>query len=458
MYKKSITYLDDDEKGWPLNNIANAYVRIGENKLAYEYYMESQKFTNKYDIYQNYMCNLTYITDDLKKIYDEHRKYTKIFDDKSNHTFLEKQKSKVNGKIRVGYFSPDFRVHSVAYFFNQLLVHHNKDKFDIVLYSNMSGRPDEITTHFKSTATLWREVQDLNDEQIINLIQKDNINILVDLIGNFAGGKSKIFARKPAPIQVNYLGYVTTTGLKSMDYRFTTFEADPNKNEDKFYTEKLIRLPNTFLCYTGTNVYSVNNPPFIMNKTFTFGSFNNMSKVTLKTIRAWSKLLKQNKNSRLLLKSSTAADKLVNENLLRKFERQDIDRSRVNILTKTMTGEDHLKLYNHIDLALDTFPFNGATTTLEALWMGVPVLTITGKTHHGRVSTSVLKVLGMDKYIASDEEDFVKKGSEALENKNELIDLRQNLRDKIKNSYLCNGMLFTQNIEKEYYKMFDKIK
>ena len=262
-YKKAILYLDDKHKGWPLNNIGNAYIRTGEIELARKSYLDAQKYTSEYEIIQNYMCNLSYMSEDLKTIFDEHRRYTKEFDDITKYTFLEHQKKKVNNKIRIGYVSPNFKMHSVSYFFNQLLAHHDKDEFEIILYSNLVGPPDDITNHLRSNASMWRDIRSLNDKEIISLIQKDNINILVDLIGNFAGGKSTVFAFKPAPIQVSYLGYVTTTGLKSMDYRFTTLEADPNKDEDKYYSEKLIRLPNTFLCYTGTNVYSANNPPCV---------------------------------------------------------------------------------------------------------------------------------------------------------------------------------------------------
>ena len=458
LYKKALNYLEDKKKGMPLNNLGNAYLRIGEVELAFNHYVESQKYTKDYEIIQNYMCNLSYISEDLKTIFDEHKKHTKQLNDISKYSFLECQKNKTNNKIRIGYLSPDFRIHSVAFFFNQLLTFHNNDEFEIILYSNMTGSGDDITNQFKSKANGWRDIKRLDDDQVISLIQNDKINILVDLIGHFSGGRPKVFARKPAPIQVSYLGYVTTTGLKAMDYRFTTHEADPNNNEDIYYTEKLIRLPNTFLCYTGTNAYSVKNPPCIKQNIITFGSFNNLSKVTMKTIRIWCALLKKVDNSRMLLKSSAASDNLVFQNLINKFIKNGIDGSRIVFLPKAKTNVDHMKLYNQIDIAVDTFPFNGATTTVEALWMGVPVLTIKGKTHHGRVSTSILKVLQMNDFIADDIQDFVFKGEKASKDIDLLIKFRRNLRDFIKESYLYNGSLFAKNVEAEYKKMFLDLK
>ena len=459
LYKKAIPLLKNHNKEqcWALNNLANAYLKIGDIKIAYECYEEAIKIYENPLIIQNYLCNIGYWTDDLKIIFDKHRKFRSKFDN-FEFKFIEKQKSKSKNKIRIGYLSPDFREHPVSSFLNQLLHHHDKNNFEIFLYSNNEGKPDLVTATFKKKACHWRDVFKKSDQELIKIIQDDNINILVDLCGNFSGGRTTLFGSKPAPIQVSYLGYVTTTGLKSMDYRFTTIEADPDIKEDKYYTEKLIRLPNTFLCYTGTLIYSVQNPPHISSKILTFGSFNNITKLSSKTIEVWSLLLKNIENSRLVLKSSVAADKKVQETLIKKFEKNGIEKNRISCLTKTNTANDHLKMYNLIDIALDTFPFNGATTTVEALWMGLPVMTIKGNSHHGRVSTSILKTLDMNYCVARDKDDFIAKTIDLIKDKDRLSYLRKNLRNQIINSPLCNGKLFAQNIENEYSQMFKKLK
>ena len=467
LWKKGIVS-DEKEKTfnemWGYNNIANAYVKIGDGNLAYEYYEKSIEASKSHDkstqnkIIQNYLCNLTYLTDDPEKIFKKHRKIRKFYDDKFINNFTKNQKLKTSNKIRIGYVSPDFKKHSVSFFFYKLLEFHNKDKFEIFLYSNLEGKEDHITETFKKFACHWRDVFTVSDNDFIKMINDDNINILVDLGGNFSNGRSDVFGRKPAPIQVSYCGYVTTTGLKSMDYRFTTHYADPNLEEEQFYTEKLIKLPDTFLCYMGIQVYSNQNPPCIQNKTLTFASFNNISKISDKTIEIWSSLLNQHQNSILLIKSSIPADDKVYQKFNQKFQHFGIKQGRIKFMNRTKSMIDHLKMYNIVDIALDTFPFNGATTTFEALWMGVPVMTIEGNIHYSRVSTSILKVLEMDCCIAKNKDDFVTKAYELANNTKKLKEFRQNLRKNLINSPLYDGKRFAMNVEKEYEKMFSNLK
>ena len=464
VWKKVINLDKYDLRAWAYNNIANAYIKTGETDLAYEFYNkalnsnEVLNYKSQEKIQNNYLCNLGYLSSDIEQIYKSHREFRKIYDDKFQYTFQNKQKYKTNNKIRIGYMSPDFRTHSVSFFFVQLLKFHDKEKFEIYLYSNLEGTEDQTTDLFKVLSCHWRDVQKKSDEELIEIIQDDNINILIDLAGNFRGGRPSIFARKPAPIQVSYLGYVTTTGLKSIDYRFTTYDADPDKQEDAYYTEKLIRLPNTFLCYKGNNeIYSVKNPPCTQGKPITFGSFNNIAKITEQTIKIWSTLLNKIENSILLIKSSVASNETVYEKLIEKFQKYGVNQNRIKSMIKTRFIDDHLKMYNLVDIALDTFPFNGATTTFEALWMGVPVMTINGNIHHSRVSSSILKELDMNFCVAEDIVDFVNKTFDLSKDINKLTFLRTSLRKKLEESNLCNGKLFAENIELEYLKMLKKI-
>ena len=461
-YKKSLTLTHKtSDKVWAYNNIGNSYIKIGETKLAYEFYKkaiensnENKEILNK--VIQNYLCNLGYMSDDINEIYNTHRNFRKKFDN-CLLKFDEHQKFKTDDKIRIGYVSPDFRQHSVMFFFQQIMKNHNREKFEIFLYSNLEGIGDNFTENFKKLSCYWRETTEISDDELIQKIKSDKINILVDLAGNFSGGRSDVFAQKPAPIQVSYCGYVTTTGLKNMDYRFTTYNADPNFENDKYYTEKLIRLPETFLCYSNSDIYSVQNPPKKQSNMTTFASFNNISKINDKTISAWSALLNCVENSILFIKSSVATDDTVSKKLVERFQTHGLNPNRIKYMNKTATIEDHLKVYNMVDIALDTFPFNGATTTFEALWMGVPVMTIEGTIHHSRVATSVLKALNMDFCIAQDEKGFVRKGVELANDLPKLTSLRRDLRSNIKNSLLGDGKAFTKNIEAEYEKMFSNL-
>ena len=461
-YKKSLILANKyADKSWTYNNLGNSYIKLGETTLAYEFYnkaLESSEHrpNTQINIIQNYLCNFSYMSDDIEEIYNTHRKFMKKYDNVSSN-FNENQNFKTNNKIRIGYVSPDFKVHSVMFFFQQIMINHDRDKFEIFLYSNMHGKGDNFTENFKKLSCHWRETVQMEDDRLIELIQNDKINILVDLAGNFSGGRPNVFAHKPAPIQISYCGYVTTTGLKNMDYRFTTYNADPIFENDKYYTEKLIRLPETFLCYSNNEVYSVQNPPKINTNTITFASFNNISKINDKTIRAWSAVLNNVENSVLFIKSSVAADDTVSEKLIEKFQVYGVNPNRIKYMLKTIHIEDHLKIYNMVDIALDTFPFNGATTTFEALWMGVPVMTMEGKVHHSRVSTSVLKSLKMDYCIGQNQKDFVTKTVKLVNDLEKLKSLRRELRNKIKNSLLGNGEAFTKNIEIEYEKMFSKL-
>ncbi len=317
---------------------------------------------------------------------------------------------------------------------------------------------DDTTRSMMREANHWRNVIDLNDEAVVELIRKDNIDILVDLSGHTAGNRLMVFIYKPAPIQISWLGYPNTTGLTAIDYRFTDSIADPVGDSDKCHSEQLIRLPNGFLCYKGDD--SIPPPkvlPCIKHEYVTFGSFNNLTKVNNHVIKLWSKILRAVPNAHFILKAKQLADSETKFRYLDMFMKEGIDSDRIELHSTLSKVEDHLALYNSIDIALDPFPYNGTTTTCEALWTGVPTITLKGSRHAGRVGASILTHVGLEEFIAESEQEYIEIAVKLAEDTSSLAKIRSGLRQQMKNSVLCDKKLFTRNIEKVYFDLWNDV-
>nr|MCS5623220.1 hypothetical protein [Candidatus Neomarinimicrobiota bacterium] len=293
---------------------------------------------------------------------------------------------------------------------------------------------------------------------VVNLIKKDNIDILVDLSGHTEKNRLTMFTYRPAPIQVTWLGYPNTTGLSSIDYRFTDDISDPIGKADKLHSEKLVRLPKGFLCYQGNKSVPINkDPPCLKQGCVTFGSFNNLNKMTPKTIKTWVRILQAVPNSRLLLKSTQLLDPAIKSKYLEVFNQEGISKDRIDLYSWLPEANSHLRLYDHVDIGLDSFPYNGTTTTCEALWMGVPVITMLGDRHVSRVSASILTHIGLKEFIATDIDEYINKAVEYANNTDFLRLIRADLRHNMQNSDLCNAGAFTSNVEQAYQNMYSKL-
>jgi predicted O-linked N-acetylglucosamine transferase (SPINDLY family) len=285
------------------------------------------------------------------------------------------------------------------------------------------------------------------------MIKNDSIDILVDLAGHSGDNKLSIFLYKPAPIQVTYLGYPNTTGLSTMDYRITDAWTDP-EGEDRYYTEKLYRLPGGFLCYNPPeNIPEIETSPVLKNGYITFGSFNNLAKICFDTVKVWSEILKNVPGSKLKLKSKAFNDKNVIDYFCKMFASQGIDTDRIMLKGHSLSTEEHLHEYNSIDIALDTFPYNGTTTTCEALLMGTPVINLLGKRHAGRVGCSILTKVGLKEWIADDIEDYISTACRFSKDNQYILQSSQILQMNFK-SLLCNGKVFTKSLENAYLNMW----
>jgi protein O-GlcNAc transferase len=358
-------------------------------------------------------------------------------------------------QLRIGYVSPDFRRHSVAYFIEPILTHHNPKDFDVFCYAQVS-KPDAVTEHLKGLAHHWRSITMMSDTELVAQIQTDSIDILVDLTGHTADERLTAFLHKPAPVQVTYLGYPSTTGIQQIDYRLTDAFADPIDQGNHGYVEELIRLPKCFLCYQPPpDAPDLSPIPALSNGQVTFGSFNNLSKITPDVISLWSKILQTLPTAKLLLKNRSFLDLEVRDRYLQLFANQGIDANRLQFIGYVPQAQ-HLGFYNNLDISLDTFPYNGTTTTCEALWMGVPVITLAGQSHAGRVGVSLLTAVGLTDLIAENQENYIVKAVELANDWNRLSDLRTTLRELMASSSLCNGSEFVQDLEDTYRQLWQR--
>ncbi|MBS0337844.1 MAG: tetratricopeptide repeat protein [Proteobacteria bacterium] len=357
-------------------------------------------------------------------------------------------------RLRIGYVSGDFRRHSVAYFIEPVLARHDRSSFEVTCYSNVA-LPDQMTAHLMRLADHAREISGLGDAEAAQLVRTDGIDILVDLAGHTAGHRLGVFALKPAPVQATYLGYPNTTGLAAVDWRITDVHADPPGDGDEFHSERLLRLPKTFLCFQPpAEAPEVQPPPSLKNGFVTFGSFNVLPKVTPEVIRAWSLLLGRVPGSRLLLKALGLGDAGSRAQMLAAFARHGVAADRVTVLPLEGSLRDHLARYHEMDIALDPFPFNGTTTTLEALWMGVPVVAIAGDRHSARVGSSILANAGLRELVARDADEYVALAAALAADGARLAALRLAMRDRVAASPLRDPAGFVRDLEGAYREVW----
>ena len=349
--------------------------------------------------------------------------------------------------IRVGFVSSDFRTHSVSYFFEPLLSCIDRNKFETFCYSDVE-KPDVVTERLKSLAGHWVETSSLEDEAIIERIRADRIDILIDLAGHTGGNRLRVFAGHAAPIQATWLGYPNTTGLSTVDFRLTDEIADPSGAADSLNSEKLIRLKNGFICYRPLeNAPEIVSSARYTNEHITFGSFNNISKMSPGVIAVWARILRKVRNSRLLLKCHNFADHATAERFIGYFSDFGIAGERIEVRPVVPDTKGHLAVYNEIDIALDTFPYNGTTTTFEALWMGVPVITLSGERHAARVGASILMRLGLPELVASSTNEYINLAERLANEAERLEKMHSSLRGILADSALCDAELFTKEFE-----------
>ena len=365
------------------------------------------------------------------------------FDKNSNFKDFE-EKTLNNKKIKLGFLSGDLRDHSVNFFFKDLISKIDKNKFTIFAFSNLelSRHHKIITSFYQKNFDKWYDVIDQTDEELVNLIRSLELDILIDLNGFTYGNRVNVFAARSANIQISWCGYNNSLGIKNMDYLI----ADQNlikKEEENLYKEEVLYLPDIWNAMSKPeNLPEVNKLPFNDNEIFRYGSFNSFKKISNETIKVWSKILKKS-NSELYLKNSGGYNKEVYENLANKFQNEGVDIKKIIFLNKTKSDE-FMKDYYKIDLALDTFPYTGVTTSFQSYLMGVPVLTMKGFNMNSRCGESINKNLGLEEFIARDINEYINKAI-MFQDRKKLSNLRVSLREKVINSPLFDTDKFTKN-------------
>jgi protein O-GlcNAc transferase len=327
-----------------------------------------------------------------------------------------------------------------------LLRSHNHNAFEIFCYAQVPS-PDEITAKLKVHVDTWRNPVNLSDEQLAEIIRHDQIDILVDLAGHTPGNRLLVFARQPAPIQVFYLAYCTTTGLETIEHRITDPYLDPTDQHDDDYSEKSIRLNSSYWCYQPPLELAEAKP---RSGPITFGCLNSFCKVTPNALKRWSDLLQAVPNSHLILHALEGSHR---QRTLDIFARTGIDPSRLSFVG-ALPLREYFQLYHHIDIALDTFPYNGATTTCDALWMGVPVISLRGQTAVGRAGVSILSNINLPDLIASSHEQYTQIAVALSADRFHLAELRATLRQRMKSSPLMDAFHFTHSMEDAYQALW----
>ncbi|HZZ42056.1 MAG TPA: tetratricopeptide repeat protein [Tepidisphaeraceae bacterium] len=435
------------------NNIAAALATMGLVEEGQQYYQEALK-TGGPEVYSNMLLDMHYVEgisagEMLAAHLEYGRRWGKVVS--SQEPVVRRGNG---GRIRVGYYSPDFRAHSVADFIAPLIAGHDREEFEVVCYANVHGE-DVYTERLKRQADLWRDVSRMSDEEAAGLIRSDGVDILVDLAGHTARGRLGIFARRGAPVQISYLGYPDTTGISQMDYRLTDGLADPVGSTEGSYVERLVRLPRTAWCYQAwEGTPGVGESPAERNGYVTFGSFNNLAKVTPGVIGLWARVLKEVPGSRMLVKAGGLNSAAARERVLTEFEKHGVERERVEVVGRIEDLTGHLGAYGRVDVGLDTFPYHGATTTCEAMYMGVPVVTLAGQRHVSRVGVSLLTNVGMGELVAKNHEEYVRIAAKMVGDIEQLKDIRRTLRGRMESSPLMDARGFVRDVEEAYGRVW----
>ena len=436
-----------------LYNLACFLMRQGKYKKAQEYFQRALAIQPNNITYQNFLFCLCFDDSAFPHKYLELAKETESYYIKKR-SFIYKEwpnASLSNTKqIKIGFVSGDLRNHPVGFFLENIIYAFNKDTMKLFAYSN-SNQETDLTYRIKPFFSQWLMVSRFTDKELAEKIHSDGIDILIDLSGYTAHNRLDMFAYKPAPIQISWLGYFASTGLNFIDY----FIADPISvpiDKQSYFSEKVYYLPNTRLCFTPPNddIATPNSLPLIRNKYITFGCFQNLSKINDTILPLWREILKATQG-KLLIKSPQLDDPLIKLEFLEYLESFNILDEQI-ILQGHSSREDYFNSYHSVDFMLDTFPYPGGTTTCEALWMGVPTLTLTGNTLLERQGHSMLHNAGLGDWVCKTPEDYVQKAINFSKQTDYLANLRKNLRQQSIQSPLMDAKRFAHDLE---YALFD---
>lgn len=442
-----------------MQNLAKAYVNMGEIDRAIVLYQKIIGLAPDHSFaHSNLLFTMNYHPSlSPEQIFTEHCRWGEMHTpsrDKLLATRSNVQKTH-HTPLRIGYVSPDFRQHPLAFFIGDVLAKHNRGIFEITCYSNVAN-PDSVTDNLQNLPDRWRKIHGLDDIEVCKLVRQDKIDILVDLAGHTADNRLTLFALKPAPVQITYLGHPSTTGLKSIDYRITDSWCDPPGMTERYNSEELVRLPHAFFCFhPPEGAPEVNELPAMEKGNITFGSFNNIAKISDNVLKLWAAILTSIPDSNLLMQAGGLSNTSTRQRIYDYFKSHGVSKDRIKMFGHTSFHE-HLAIHHQVDIALDSFPWNGHTTTCNTLFMGVPVLTIAGILCAGRMGVSILSNLDLQELIAESPNEYVKKAVTLAGDLSKLQKLRSGLREKILNSHLTDTNSFIKSLEEAYLSIWDR--
>jgi predicted O-linked N-acetylglucosamine transferase (SPINDLY family) len=434
------------------NSLAIVITNMGYLQEGIEAYRRSIDLDSRNPlIHCNLVFGLQYLYgDDGAMALEEARRWDSMHAARLRKTIVPHTNSRdPERRLRIGYVSNDFREHSVSRFLRPLFQNHDHANYEIVCYSD-ARHPDSTTEALRACTDQWHQTTIATDAALAEMVRKHGIDILVELMGHTARNRLLTFARKPAPVQISWLGYAGTSGLEAMDYRMTDGLADPPGMTEAFYSEKLLRLPRTNWCFAPPTAVAEIAPtpaPVLSGRPFCFGSFNKTAKATPMVLDMWAEILKGTPGSRLLLKDRALADAAICARIRAGFERRGIGPERLELAGYEDDQVSHFRKYGEVDIALDTFPYNGTTTTCETLWMGVPVVTLAGKTHLARVGVSLLTNVGLTELIANSRGEYISIANGLARNPARLRELRGWMRGRMLASPLMDGRQFARDVE-----------
>jgi len=440
--------------GSVMGNLAAALQLQGDMPGAIDAYRQAAELSQSgAGNHSNLIYTLNFHPDyDDQKLFDEHLDWARRHAEPLTAAAAPHDNDRDPARrLKVGYVSAHFRHHAVAFFAEPLLLNHDPAQVELACYAAVA-HPDETTERFRRRSDIWRNITKLEPAEIAEQIRGDQIDILVDLDGHIGGNRLLAFAHKPAPVQVTYLGYQNTTGMSAMDYRLTDAHADPPGVTDRWYAEKLVRLPRSFFCYAPPERSpEVNELPALRGEYITLASLNHIHKITPRALRTWAEILRRVPKSRLMILAYTPG--VFEANVQAVLAEEGIDAGRVEVVNKRPRYE-YLEMHGQIDLALDTFPFNGHTTVCDALWMGVPSIMLEGSRYASRFGGSTLLGVGLAELIAHSVEQYVELAVGLAQDTQRLAELRRTLRERLATSGLVDGPAFARDVEAAYRQMW----
>ena len=407
------------------------------------------------EVHDSLLITLSYMHDcPIGRLLAEHRRYDRLRAPLVPPSSPARPRDPER-RLRVGYVSDELCEHFAGYFVEPLIRAHDRRAVEVFCYSGIS-HPDSATSRLKEWCDGWRETAGVGDEALAGFIRDDGIDILVDLSGHAAPNRLPVFTRKPAPVQVTWLGYPATTGLAAMDYRLVDTVTDPEGEADRAAVEALVRFSDGFLCFQPPAASEVGPAPVMAGGRIRFGSFNALSKMVAPVIALWARLLNRVPGATLTLKDWRLEYPEVRRHVEAGFAGRGIESDRLELLGWTGDRVGHLEAFHRLDIALDPFPYNGTTITCEALWMGVPVVTLRGDRHAGRVGASLMTRIGLEELVAGDEASYLEIAAVLASDTERLAGLRRGMRDRLRASPLCDAAGFARRIENAYRIMWQR--